>query len=196
MVGGVLLQGSPMTMNHFRAKQIPKPLSRDKKLISSLPCSYLGKQCAADRTQFLVIMDPPQTWLLAFCRCKGGFSRVSQLSITSSGRFGKQGQRFSTLHVGREGGRETNTQKLATNGRRVRHTCTSTCQGQAPSSAAVPPTILSSTPFRPSMIGDRPHSWALEAQMPERKIFAGVYVRLCVCSQPDVVLKDDGARAG
>lgn len=24
--------------------------------------AYLGKQCAAERTQFLEIMDPPQTW--------------------------------------------------------------------------------------------------------------------------------------
>lgn len=63
--GGVVLPGRPIQMNHLSIKQIAAV-----KLIRSLLCSYLGKQCAADRTQFLVIMDPPQTWLLPFCRCK------------------------------------------------------------------------------------------------------------------------------
>lgn len=110
--------------------------------------SYLGKQWAADRIHFSEMMEPPQTWAaLVVCRPMGGRG-VSQPCITgkmlfSAGHFWKNKAETKPCNEGK-----IILQIRFSDG----PTWTSTCQGQAPSAASAPPTILF------SCNGGRPHS--------------------------------------
>lgn len=119
--------------------------------------SYLGKQCAADKTQFCVMMEPPQMWPSLFVWRPKGEKTMSHLNITDKALPQQVMQHYNQDEEHKEENSKRFSQ-VSENRKFGRFTCKSTCHGQAPSLESIPPTILF------SINGGRPHSWARELQ--------------------------------